>query len=435
MAARAMAQAEWFVDPQNVTHLADNDNDGETAETPLLTWREIIRRWGTRAPQLQVAPVFTALSDSDASDDFSVDLTFTASAGSEPTPTFNGTLFAIGSATIGTFTPRDRGTSPGSGTPNKITAQGESGAFWTPFAAAQALVHDVTADAWFRVDADLGSATAVISEPVASCFNFASFPPAYKTIADGDSLIIYRTSTFYSAQLTSPNAEAILLQHIALKAPGGIAGTFRGSLEDAAAPLTCNECSLDNIFLNGGVFITNTSVGIHADVVGHVRMISGNWQGTQGHHAYGFQAYDGDVLMNCLVVQELDSIFYWGRVYFGSLALFEHSMNATTIYINGDNNVFYPDPVAWGPGTLTIPRGTALFIGTTFNAVDVLRIHFTRIDECTEAYAWQPGAANPFGAIVAVSAASIDAAKATFNGTVSGGLMGIGGQTRALFGA
>lgn len=433
-AAEAAMQAPWFVDPLDVTGKASNKNDGETEETPLLEGAEIIRRWGTRFPVMGVQPTFTWLSDGPPSDDFSVDIGFASSAGAEPEATINGTLVQVGTATIETFTPRDRGSStapgPGNGTPNRIKALGQAGAFWAPFAAMQAIVHDVTANAWFCVDSDAGGGVAVISEPVVSALNFAVFPPTYVTIADGDALVIYRQTTLYSGRMTSPNAETILIQHVSFRAPTGACLGPNTIL----SPLTFVECSLSSIALAGSAFMVNCSVASNAEVDGGLTVINGTWQNTAtSHHAFGLTIFDGDALMNPRIIQEPGAIFYWGRVYFGSLALEEHQMNATPIYLS-PANTFYGDAVAWGPGSLSIPRGSALYLDPTETAADVLLIPLTTIDEATEAYVWKPGNANPFGALSPITAAAIDAAKVTVGGATTGGLVGINGQSRILFG-
>jgi len=44
---------EWFIDPQNVTGHASDQNDGVTASTPLLTFAAVVERWGTESPVLR----------------------------------------------------------------------------------------------------------------------------------------------------------------------------------------------------------------------------------------------------------------------------------------------------------------------------------------------------------------------------------------------
>jgi hypothetical protein len=51
--APGLTQAIWYVDPQNTSGTASNANDGLTTATALLTYAEIVRRWGgTTSPTI-----------------------------------------------------------------------------------------------------------------------------------------------------------------------------------------------------------------------------------------------------------------------------------------------------------------------------------------------------------------------------------------------
>src|SRR5579862_8508213 len=57
-----LTQAVWFVDPANSTGLASDNNSGLTATTPLLTWSQIVQRWGSITPLLPQTTVIKFLS-------------------------------------------------------------------------------------------------------------------------------------------------------------------------------------------------------------------------------------------------------------------------------------------------------------------------------------------------------------------------------------
>lgn len=57
------AQATWFIDPQNVTGLADDDNSGIDATHPVLTYNfGVARKWATYSPTLRQSTTITWLS-------------------------------------------------------------------------------------------------------------------------------------------------------------------------------------------------------------------------------------------------------------------------------------------------------------------------------------------------------------------------------------
>lgn len=58
----ATSQASWYIDPQNSTGLASDSNTGTSSAAPLLTYAEIVRRWGTYAPRIMAGVTITFLS-------------------------------------------------------------------------------------------------------------------------------------------------------------------------------------------------------------------------------------------------------------------------------------------------------------------------------------------------------------------------------------
>jgi hypothetical protein len=55
-------KGSWFVDPENASGNASDENDCDTADSPCKTFAEIARRWGTFAPRLRQNTTLTFLS-------------------------------------------------------------------------------------------------------------------------------------------------------------------------------------------------------------------------------------------------------------------------------------------------------------------------------------------------------------------------------------
>lgn len=192
----------FYVDPSNSVGCALDSNSGTSATCvggcsgsacpsgtgPLATYAEIYgHRWGSLAPNLQQQTVVWFLSDQGSPWS---DPVMTESMTTANTLGFAGTLLAQTTVAIGTFTHRNAAAA----TFNTITAQGQSGAYWAPYVGM--LVDDVTAGAWFWVEADLGSATALITEPFNSDVILPSLSPSFNSynsaVANGDSLTVLR---------------------------------------------------------------------------------------------------------------------------------------------------------------------------------------------------------------------------------------------------
>ena len=267
----------WFVDPANSTGCALDTNSCTSATCaggsgPCATVAEVfVHRLGwtgaaTGAVNFQQPTLLTMLSDQLApwTDPVNVGdfYTSTNAAGTVCTANLfaiNGTLIQQTTATIGTFTPRNRATAQF----NEITASGQSGSYWTPYVGM--LVNDTTAGAWFWVDADLGSATALITEPfssdqivptVASPFN------TYTTIANSDALVVYR-GTRINMQSVISNMCQPVLQHLQFTH-----SNFYWAVSEASGHLVESAFDQNCIFTtgnNGGivntVFFYNSFLG------------------------------------------------------------------------------------------------------------------------------------------------------------------------------
>jgi hypothetical protein len=173
-------QQTWFIDPANVTGLASDTNSGVDATHPLLTYAELLTRWGTSAPvhtNGDLTITFLSSQPNPAADPVFCDVIMTAGnlilQGTITTPLFaNETLSGV----VARAAPNQRwnciisAVTPGSTT-------------------IDLLVHDTTAGAWFMTYADAGGGAFEITEPNQLD---SPFGPTLQPISDGDTVNVYR---------------------------------------------------------------------------------------------------------------------------------------------------------------------------------------------------------------------------------------------------
>lgn len=170
----------WFIDPVG----GNNNNDGLTDLTPIKTWLELVRRWGTIAPLLAQDTTVTFLNDQpDLSDPVAVIGQQGQGSGSL---LIKGSLTALpgGSGTFSEVDARNRATGA------KWTVQDLSkpANFWAAFVGC--LVHDTTANAFFWVEEDIGGSSARVSEPLTSSVD--NPVPDYVAIVATDNYVILK---------------------------------------------------------------------------------------------------------------------------------------------------------------------------------------------------------------------------------------------------
>lgn len=76
----ALSVATWFVDPQNSSGLASDANDGTTNVTPLLTYAELVNRWGGTDPSFPASLVTLSITFMSAHTDDSDPVVFNATS-------------------------------------------------------------------------------------------------------------------------------------------------------------------------------------------------------------------------------------------------------------------------------------------------------------------------------------------------------------------
>jgi len=104
--AAAQAQPSWFVDPANSTGNASNANTGTTAGAPLLTYAEIVRRWGTTSPTI-VSPI-TTITFLSNQPDFTDPINLSPILANGTSMVLAGQITPVISDVISVYTPRVR---------------------------------------------------------------------------------------------------------------------------------------------------------------------------------------------------------------------------------------------------------------------------------------------------------------------------------------
>jgi len=217
----------WYVDPSNTSGLASDSNSCTASTAPCLTYAEIMgHRWGTNAPNFQQCTTAINFMSDQASpwaDPITIGNFYSSAACVAVDLVINGTLLSQTTGTIGTFTPRNRT----AGTYNEITSTGGAAGYWAPH--LNYLVNDTTAGAWFWVESDLGSDTALITEPFSSNVFYPTLASpfnTYTTIANGDAYTVYRPTLLNVISTTNVNRDSyVVFQHVQFTQPQG---TFLG---------------------------------------------------------------------------------------------------------------------------------------------------------------------------------------------------------------
>ena len=156
------AAANIYVDPANSTGLASDANAGTSAITPLLTFGQIVQRWGSSSPQLAVSTTIHQMSSQGAGDPVILSPIMSA-----------GTNFALVGTTVAAGAPF----SPGSVTPK---VRGNPGTLLQLTAmpagsAAGQLVQNVTKNSYAFIDS-MAAAVATMTQPLAASGLFTIDP-------------------------------------------------------------------------------------------------------------------------------------------------------------------------------------------------------------------------------------------------------------------
>ena len=389
------ATPAWFIDPSG--GLGSDANSCTDSGHPCLTWGEIWARWGG-LPILAQATTVTFLSDQVApwADPLVFSACSTTPTGGGPL-TISGTLVAQTTTTVGAYTPR----SHAAGTLDKITASGQSGAYWTPFVGL--MIHDTTRDSYFYVLRDDGTATAEITAPVATSIGLnQGAAPGFVTIVNGDSISVVRPSRVFMPQFNSTCAllNVPVFSRLSFTAPDGVGSTNLTAITDAhnahLQPFVFSESIFENSVESGNLGnIRNCLFRGNSTLIGFSSLSSG---GIIPHHPFlgGSNGVDA-LLQNDVVILTSHDLAIFGQItvvsaYFGeNVPVGALELHRAVMDIVG--------PI-WGPGTLLPALGASIFVfgGAVTN---VLLVGGMQIDGSSSAW-------NQYQTTVSVTPANLD---------------------------
>jgi hypothetical protein len=348
---------DWYFDPFSTVSCASDMNSGTSATCsgfgigPVIHYEEIRSRWGGDSPILSQPTNLHQLSDQGAPwGDPITPMPILVGDGSF---TITGSLVPTGTATVGTYTAKNRAT----GTRDTVQSPGMT---WTAFAGQ--LANDTTANGWFWVDTSQTGDTTVISNPVQSTIGFGLFDiPAYVTIANGDALTFYRGVNSYIGRIgveaQGTTVSWATLQNLTLSGPSGpLFGVYQPG--NFASMTVLNQVKIGNqiIVLNQGQSLQNSYVDsviyggtpfANAGVFSSSSEIS-----TRSSSPAGVQAFDGDVLIECTRLHIFAPAIF-GRVYLATVFDTDQANGGSyMVGISGSAGYNYPDSELWGPAHL-----------------------------------------------------------------------------------
>ena len=387
----------WYVDGLNQSTCASDSNTCTSATCssagvgPCLTLGQIGSRFGTWSPTLQQPTIITLVSSTPATDLYRFNPIFIGTGNL----TVQGTFSQSVAVTLGTVTAPNYAT----GTLGKITASGQSGTYWSSACGGTCIgkyVKDSTANAYFYIRADLGTATASIDQPIVP-LSFGT----YATIANGDALSVGSWSTFYAdtfpyigegnggvtVQQCTVNTDSFVTYP---RLSTFVEDTFPHAVESDISGLApfFYGCYIDAYYNNGSFF---TSV-----ISGDSGAVS-NFSGCQ---------FDGDSIVGLRFHEDPASgPMLMDRVYLGQST--PDTDVTPAIYQVGVSQ--YGTERIWGPTTFDTSGGSTLSIRSavgSFAGIVLLTGGLTA-DGASTAFPWLAGS-HAYGAAVSITPSNID---------------------------
>jgi hypothetical protein len=322
----------WFIDPVNGD---DTHNSGTTSLLPLKTYKNgLLEKWRTTSPLLSQDTTVTFMTDQPDTSDPVVVLAQTGSGGF----TLKGALQAVPGAS-GSFSAvvvKDRGT----GVRWNVTDNTKAANFWAAFVGH--IVHDTTADCYFWVEADLGGATAQVSEPMASAVGNSQ--PAMVPAASGNAYQVLSPTRVNVVRFSPVTANGFdpVLQHIWAFSSGD------AMVADTSVQMT--ECRIDS-FWNGGFsvpsvansYLLGVSLGGGYMVGGVITFLLVVLQG-------GEVTIDGDILVDAPAMA-VDGTLVVGAAFFANDIEVPNitSVGAANGALYVSDNAIYLVAALWGP--------------------------------------------------------------------------------------
>jgi hypothetical protein len=363
-------QASWYVDPQNTSTCASDNNRtcslstcGTSGDGPCLTYQSIATRWGTYSPRLQQVTVVNYMS---APSSGGLNDPIYATPYPEQNNTYLGISCALGAAqqtSTGTITVvsskvRTKGSStlltvtyPSGAAANNIAVNSthasraivyatSGGSFTTsqPYAAANPasfITSFTEVDTWTTGDTVTTYAPIVINMP--------QFLPAPFTFTSGGS---FRSGYVYNCNVSNPgNVEANTTQINSFVSVFESVFTSILNVQNTSGYQNRGQFILENSSFSS----VNTPPG-YRDITSLI--VGGVFQEGGSINA---PTIGGDVILGqtlSLPFEATDMVLGAGvtggtdGIYIGS--------SAEVLLESGDNSVISSTPIFWGPGTLDV---------------------------------------------------------------------------------
>lgn len=332
----------WYIDPVN----GNDGADGLTPGTAIKHWGELLLRWGTQSPILPQETIVTFLSDQpDLSDPVIANPQVGSIVG---TFAIQGSLNPVAGA-AGSFTavvPLNRAT----GTKWRVTDNTKPAGFWSAYVGL--MIHDLTTDTRFWVDADLGASTAVVTQAFADASSTSN--PAIIPIGNGDGYQVVKPTRVYIANFTPYtasgfNGELRRIWNFATNAEmfcgNGNTYIYESRVDDfMLLPYGGNitNCYLFGLQFGGEAYLLGGLVTFL------LVMAVGGGQGT----------IDGDTYVNAPAMA-LDGTVIIGAAYFANNLEVPNinSLGAATAALFVSNGAIYGIAAVWGPGAINVHVG------------------------------------------------------------------------------
>lgn len=430
----AWTQAAFFIDPANATGAASDENQGNDAAHPVLTWNGgVLSKWGTSSPTLRQNTTFTWLSSQPIgnADPVIFNPVMVASVA-----TMQGQLNAAASAGHPVVNRIHAGVFGGAGVVSKNRATGQLLTADLGFAAPiGSLVKNTQAGkvSFAEVYKNVGGTSFALTQPLTPAvmpLTFAALPTEINTWALGDTFEVYAPFGVYLVEVDPLIADFDLVdgfptqvQLYQLRAQTSDGGVGDSNVLLGAA-VTLVESSFDslavrqgpgddlgffeaNIFFGPGRF--DNGVGLFNGLMLGGAIISSAIVGTCGIQVSCLS----DTIVDTTALSGIGALFQLpsGITQFGQL------------YIAGEiacENAGIATGVLWGPGTLDVIGSGRLFYASAAGAAvaTFLNAGGLKLNGKTVANAFDP-ATGTWSASLALTPAQLDLA---FGGGGFGGL-------------
>lgn len=349
-------QAAWFLDPANATGLASDGNTGLDATHPLLTWGEIVARWGTTQPHLRQSTTFTWMSSQAANSD---PVVFAPYVENQSVVSMVGQLGAtqqIATGVLSNVTAKNRATPQLLLSQSGATAAGQFIVNTTH--ASRAWTYAVSSGSIFDTSQPLVSPATPVTNPS---------PAEVDTWANGDAVTVYAPATinlaFVSPIVANFNGAAnnlVVFQNLSIAA--GTSGFDSIALRSSAVYFV--ECQ----FL-GTLDLVLDATAIAAGFIncdfGSITRLWSN-VGQQGLSVVGGQCRSTTLQLSGTLSVTGDFICKGGFFFSagnGTFGLIYIDTGRTLTFLGPgtwQQNTVYGAPIVWGPGTLNV-GGTVRF--------------------------------------------------------------------------